>query len=135
ALSSHTGKGRGSMRRERGTDGASARTERHDTGWMAGIGRRRLWLIGLLAGAALAALPGASLAGGATAAPTPVVMTFVCVNGNALGQMSFPVGGSGPPGTQSFSVTDPPHVPPPSYLQGNRATPLVSGSPARARRP
>ena len=68
--------------------------------------------------AALVAVAG--LAGSATPAPLPVVMTDVCVN-PARGQMSFPIGGTCPAGYALVAVDDPGATFTACYLNSNGA--------------
>jgi VCBS repeat-containing protein len=91
-------------------------------------GRRSAWLVGLLAIAALAALPGATLlTEPASAVPTPVTMTSVCVN-SAQGQMSYPIGGTCPAGQTSYPADNPAQLLDTCYLLSNGAIRKVSSS-------
>ncbi|MGH3079819.1 MAG: beta strand repeat-containing protein [Gaiellaceae bacterium] len=81
------------------------------------IGRSvRFACLGLIA--ALVAVAG--LAGSATPAPPPVVMTDVCVN-PSRGQMSFPIGGTCPAGYALVAVDDPGATFAACYLNSNGA--------------
>ena len=76
--------------------------------------------------AVVAALLLTTQAGGAPA-PTPVVMTDVCVN-PAQGQMSFPVGATCPAGYATVAVDDPGAIVATCYLNSNGAIRKVSGA-------
>ena len=84
--------------------------------WIRRSGRFKFACLGVMV--ALVAV--AAVAGSATPAPPPVVMTDVCVN-PSHGQMSFPIGGTCPAGHALVAVDDPGATFAACFLQSNGA--------------
>jgi hypothetical protein len=70
---------------------------------------RRRRVLALLAAGLLGLFGIGTLAAAMTAAQAPVEATFVCVTGDK-GQLSYPVGGTCPPGTTVLAVDDPAQI-------------------------